>query len=299
MDRYDVAHDWANRTDNNASASSSNLFFASGAIYSYGDHFMIAKHVWNEQGEHAVLFTERTYSRTTSKHIEIVARASAHLTKIFVPDPASSKYELFERWYASINELAHHLGTARKPEKYVLQMQQLFNQAERYADFFGYELPEQLIALGNVQNFDEFVVHLKKERESQEAKEKKQQRKWLSVQKKQLKDWRSFQRNNLRTYDGLDYLRFHVKTGQIETTQGVRFPLSAGHRLYQFVITTNAKGGCTNCDILFLDKYTVSEVNKKFIHVGCHRVTLKEIKSFAKQQGWVEPSPLKHSLLFT
>jgi|SRR6185503_15089160 len=286
MDIYDVAHDWANRTDNNASALSSNLFFASGAIYSYGGHFMIAKHVWNEQGEHAVLFTERTYSRTTSKHVEIVARASAHLTKIYVPDPASSKYELFESWQAAINELAHHLGTARKPEKYVLQMQQLFNQAKRYADFFGYELPEPLIALGNVQNFDEFVVHLKKERELQETKEKKQQRKWLSVQKKQLKDWRSFQRNDLRTYDGLDYLRFDVKTGQVETTQGVRFPLSAGHQLYQFVIAINARGGCKNCGKLFLDKYAVKEVNKNFIRVGCHRVTLKEIKSFAKQQGW-------------
>ena len=70
MDIYDVAHDWANRTDNNASASSANLFFASGAIYSYGDHFMIARHVRNEQGVHAVLFTQRTYSRTTSKHVQ-------------------------------------------------------------------------------------------------------------------------------------------------------------------------------------------------------------------------------------
>ncbi len=286
MDIYDVAHDWANRTDNNASASSSNLFFASGAIYSYGDHFMIAKHVRNGHGEHAVLFTERTYSRTTSKHVEIVRRASSHLTKIYVPDPASSRFELFERWHTSIYELANHLGTARKPEKYVLQIQQLFHKAKRYADFFGYELPERLVALANVQNFGEFVDYFQKERALQEAKEKKQQRRWLSVQKKQLKDWRLFQRNNLRIYDGFDYLRFDVKTGQVETTQGVRFALSAGHQLYQFVLTTNAKGGCTDCEKLFLDKYTVYEVNKNFIRVGCHQVTLKEIKSFAKQQGW-------------
>src|SRR3954471_13646145 len=110
MDIYDVAHDWANRTDINASASSSNLFFASGAIYSYGDHFMIAKHVWNEQGEHAVLFTEQTYSRTTSKHVSIVASASSHLTKIFVPNPTSTKDELFNSWQASIIAVAHHLG---------------------------------------------------------------------------------------------------------------------------------------------------------------------------------------------
>lgn len=142
MDIYDVAHDWANRTDSNASASSANLFFASGAIYSYGDHFMIAKHVWNEQGEHGVLFTERTYSRTTSKHVSIVASASSHLTKLFVPDPASTKEELFENWREAIVQVAHHLGTARKPEKYLLEMQQIFERAKSYAAFFGYQLPQ-------------------------------------------------------------------------------------------------------------------------------------------------------------
>jgi len=289
MDIYDVAHDWANRTDNNASASSANLFFAGGAIYSYGDHFMIAKHVWNEQGEHAVLFTERTYSRTTSKHVAIVNSASSHVTKLFVPDPASTKEELFDSWHAAIITVAHHLGLARKPEKYVLQIQQIFSEAKRYADFFGYALPEQLIEAGNIQNLAGFASHLQKERALQNAKQERERKRRLLAQQKHLKDWRSFKIGYLRTYDGLDYLRFDVKTGQVETTQDVKFPLSAGHQLYQFVMTINAQGGCTNCDKLFLDKYTVYEVNKNFIRVGCHQVTLKEIKSFAKQQGWAQP----------
>lgn len=288
MDIYDVAHDWANRTDNNgsASASSSNLFFASGAIYSYGDHFMIAKHVWNEQGEHGVLFTERTYSRTTSKHVSIVASATSHLPKLFVPDPASTKEELFENWREAIVQVAHHLGTARKPEKYLLEMQQIFARAKSYAAFFGYQLPQELVTVAGVENLSQFADYLKQERELREAKEKKEQRKRLTAQKKQLQDWRVFKKDYLRTYDALDYLRFNVKTGQVETTQGVRFPLSAGHQLHQFVIHTIAKGGCTTCDEMFLDKYTIYEVNKNFIRVGCHQVTLKEIKLFAKQQGW-------------
>ena len=286
MDIYDVAHEWANRTDNNASASSANLFFAGGAIYSYGDHFMIAKHVWNEQGEHSVLFTERTYSKTTSKHVSIVASASSHLTKLYVPDPALTKEELFENWREAIVKVAHHLGTARKPEIYLLEMRQIFLRAKSYAAFFGYELPQELVKVAGVENLSQFADYLKEERELREAREKKEQRKRLTAQKKQLQDWRVFKKDYLRTYDGLDYLRFNVKTGQVETTQGVRFPVSAGYQLYQFVLTTNAKGGCTNCDRIFLDKYTVYEVNKKFIRVGCHQVTIKEIKLFAKQQGW-------------
>lgn len=286
MDIYDVAHDWANRTDSNASASSSNLFFAGGAIYSYGDHFMIAKHVWNEQGEHAVLFTQQSYSRTTSKHVSVVASASSHLTKLFVPDPASSKEELFEKWRKAIVQVAHHLGMARKPEKYLLEMQQLFGQAKNYAEFFGYELPAELVNVAMVENLSQFADYLKHERELQDAKEKKERRKRLSVQKKQLTDWRSFKKEHLRTYDDLDYLRLNIRTGQVETTQGIRFPLSAGHQLYKFIIITNTNGGCTNRGELFLDKYSIIDVNKDFIRIGCHKVTLKEIQLFAKQQGW-------------
>lgn len=287
MDIYDVAHDWANRTDINASAASANLFHAGGAIYSYGDHFMIAKHVWDDRGEHAVLFTERTYSRTTSKHVAIVSSASSHLNKIFVPDPTSTKEELFDSWHASIITVGHHLGMARRPEKYILQIEELFNQAKRYADFFGYELPELLIDAGQVQNFDEFVEHLQKERALQDAKEARNRKKRIADQKKQLKDWRLFKKDYLRTYHGLDYLRFDVKTGRVETTQSVKFSLYAAHQLYQFVIAINAKGGCLNCGELFLEKYSISEVNKQFVRIGCHKVTLKEIKSFAKPQGWL------------
>ena len=286
MDIYDVAHDWANRTDSNASASSTNLFHAGGAIYSYGNHFMIAKHIWNDRGEHAVLFTERTYSRTTSKHLSIVVSASSHLNKIFVPDPTSTKEELFDSWHASIISVAHHLGLARRPEKYVLQIAKLFEQAKRYANYFGYQLPEQLIAAGQVQKFDEFVVHLQKERALQDSKEARDRKMRVAEQKKELKSWRLFKKDYLRTYDGSDYLRLDIKTGQVETTQGVRFPLPAGHKLYQFVTTTIVKGGCKNCGELFLNKYPISEINKNFIRIGCHQVTLKEIKLFAKQQGW-------------
>jgi hypothetical protein len=286
MDIYDVAHEWANNTDTNASATSANLFFAGGAIYSYGDHFMIAKHVWNEQGEHAVLFTEQTYSRTTSKHVSLVAGASSHLTKLFVPDPSSSKADLFESWREAMVQAAHKMGSARKPAKYILEIQQIFEKAKRYADFFNYQLPEELVKIAGVENLSQFVDYLQQERELREAIEKKEQRKRLSAQKKQLADWRSFKKDYLRIYDGLDYLRLNVKTGQIETTQGVRFTLSAGHQLYRFVTAVIAKGGCTNCGELFLERYAVSEVNKDFIRVGCHKVTLKEIKSFAKQQGW-------------
>jgi hypothetical protein len=286
MDNYDIAHEWANCTDNNASAAAPTLYYANGCIYSYGDHFMIAKHVRNEQGRHAVLFTERTYSRTTSKHVSIVRAAANHLDKLFVPDPALTATELFGCWHLAIINIAYHLENAKRPAKYALEIQHVFNEAKRYADFFGYEMPEHLDKAGAIADLSGLREHLAKERELREQAEAKAQNQRLLAQKQQLKDWRSFKRTYISTADGFDYLRYHAGSQQVETTQRVEFSVTAALQLYRFVMATIAKGGCTNCGETFLGRYTVTEINAAFIRVGCHKVALKEIKSFAKKQGW-------------
>src|SRR6185437_15270327 len=119
-----VAHHWANSVGQEAKAS--NLFFEEECIYSYGRHFLIARHVCNEEGEHAVLFTRRTYSKSTSAHITLVRQASRHLDLIYVPDPELPNDELFEKWYHQIKGIAGSLGNARRPEKYILDIQSTF-----------------------------------------------------------------------------------------------------------------------------------------------------------------------------
>lgn len=137
-----VAHNWANRIGENAKAS--NLFFINDNIYSYGHHFLIAKHVQNESGQSAVLFTCRGYSVSTSAHINLVRNAARHLKIIYVPNPELWENELFENWYRQIKNIAIDLERARKPAKYIFEIQRVFSEAKCYADFFGYEIPEIL-----------------------------------------------------------------------------------------------------------------------------------------------------------
>lgn len=286
LDNYDVAHDWANSSDSNNSASAGNMYHAGGAIYSYGHHFMIAKHVWNEQGDHAVLFTERTYSRTTSKHVTIANGASSHIKKLYVPDAALTRDEVFSKWQQQIVEIAHHIGNARKPAAYVLQIERVYYKVQQYANFFSYEIPEALAKAGAVKDADEFYVYLAEERALYEKDQVKRLKERIKLEKKALKDWRLFKTDRLYSSDGLDYLRFNAKTGCVETTQRIDFALPAGHDLYEFINRKIADGGCAECDLLFLDRYKVLEINDMYIRVGCHRVTTKEINRFAKQQGW-------------
>jgi len=283
-DIYTVAHNWANRIGESAKAS--NLFFEDDNIYSYGRHFLIAKHVANQRGEQAVLFTGRTYSRSTSAHVTIVRNASRHLDKLPVPDPDLSKEDLFEKWYGDLRNIADSLAGARKPQKHILEIGRVFDEARRYADFFDYELPEVLVKAGEIQSGEQYHDLLQQERELRKTQEQRAQAEALRLQKTRLKDWRKFKVHYLRTADGFDYLRFHKANQIIETTQRVEFSLSAGRLLYSFVLASLEKGGCENCGETFLGRYNITEINSRFIRVGCHKVSLTEIKSFAKKQRW-------------
>lgn len=279
-----VAHLWANRHGEEAKAS--NLFFEGDNIYSYGHHFLIAKHVYNAAGEHAALFTRKTYSKSTTAHIHLVQLASRHLDLIYVPDPDLSTDALFEYWYAEIKRIGASLGNARKPEKYILDIQRVFAEAKRYANFFGYQIPEILASVGEIENLGQYEEALQQERAIREAQAKREQAEALRFQKVQLKLWRRFKTSHITTTDGFDYLRFHKGGERIETTQRVELPIAVGRQFYADVRAAIADGGCKNCPQKLMDRYDVLEINAKFIRVGCHKISLKEIKSFAKQQGW-------------
>src|SRR3569833_369914 len=123
---WDLAHEWAHDSDGKDIGAGANILYASGCIYSYGSHFMIARHVTNEKVERAILFTERTYSNTTAKHIKAVENAVSHLHLIYVPDPALSREELFNDWHVQMVNIAHLLVQSKLPVKYVLQILVVF-----------------------------------------------------------------------------------------------------------------------------------------------------------------------------
>lgn len=284
---WDIAHDWANRQDGTGIGAGGNMLYGGGCIYSYGEHFIIAKHVKNETGERAVLFTERTYSQTTAKHIAIVRNASSHLNIIYVADPALTKEELFEDWKERIVTIGEKLAQAKRPQKHAAEIAGLFSEATRYANFFGYAIPEPLAQVGNIRNSAQFAAYLEMDRAEKAAELAKQKKRSQKLQKAKLKAWRAFEANNYIGSDGWDYLRCNVNTCEVETTQSVTFSLFEGKALFAQITATLAKGGCKDCGQKFLGEYPIIEINKDHIRIGCHKVAIKEINRFANQQGWL------------
>ncbi|WEA00718.1 hypothetical protein [Mucilaginibacter sp. SJ] len=286
VDKHTVAHLWANRSQSDARTATGNFFFESDRIWSYGSHFLIGYHTQNDRGHRAVIITREKNSNTTNGQVNIVLSASNHLKQLRVPVAGMDHEQLFEKWYEEIKGIAGNLQRARKPERYISQIRCVFDDAEQYAEFYRLDLPANLVEVGAIQNLSQYSAVIEKEAALRKAEEEKRYKRDFKIHQVQLKDWRAFKTNYINKRIGFDYLRFDKDTNRVQTSQRVEIPEAIARRFYRLVIETIEKGGCTDCNMTLMDRYEVEEINKDFIRVGCHKITMKEIRAFIKKQGW-------------
>jgi len=267
-----IAHLWANKTQDNARTSGSNFFFSGNVIYSYGYHFPIAKHVKNEAGEDAILFTERTYSVTTSKHVRIVAQAANHLNVISCFNPESTHEQNFNSWRFDVETIAANLLKAKKPEKYLSEIDRVKYKAEKYASFFGIEIPASLVAVLSIANKDQYKAYNDNKEAIAQAEALKAKKANEIKHKKALAEWLKGKTHRLYIRDGFDYLR--LSNGKVETTQAIEIPVNVAIALYNSIKQDALKVG-----EMWLN-YPILNVGKE-IKIGCHKFK----KSYLLQFG--------------
>lgn len=300
----EVAHMWASQSQSEARKSNNSFYFYNRTIYSYGSHFPIA--VISEQDTNIVYFTTRTYSVTTSGHINTTSHACNHKTKIYCSNPKQASEGYHEANIKSFEQqaksIAQSLPNSRKPEIYLNKISEQRELLKTYASHFNIDLtsPEhELVYIwiesksGGAEASEQELkarelasIEAEKRRAIKQANELKQHKKSLAI-------WRKFKSvhaiNKSALYsrsEEIDYLRFNTVTNRIETSQGVEVPLDYAKRFYMQVLETVANGKCELCGTDFLSKYQIKDINKDFIHIGCHKITIKEIKALAKQLSW-------------
>lgn len=255
-----IAHMWANQTQDSA-RNSGNFYYNGNTIYSYGSHFPIAKHTVNDNDERGVLFTERTYSVTTSGHLNVVRQAVRHLNVIYCYSPESSHNENFNYWKRSIETIAQSLLKAKKPEIYLSQIDSVKDKATKYAAFFGIEIPLLLQAAFNITGKEQYSNYAANKEAILKAEAIQQKKELAAKHKKELAKWIKGQTNRLYTHNGFDYLR--LTDNRIETSQAVKIPMELGKRIYQSIKDNSLAVGSKIMD------YTVNETGK-IVKVGCH-----------------------------
>jgi len=271
----ELCHKWANQEQESGRNANGSMYFNGSTIYSYGSHFPIAKHIVNEQGQRAVLFTERTYSRTTDKHKSKVWMSCKNDNIIFCSLPNSTHEQNFNFWL-NVAELqgARKLKTAKKPEIYLNIISNVESKAVKYAQFFGIDIPETLKAVFSIKDKSQYLDYQHKANELAKIEEQKRLKEQKKQFKEQIQKWLNLETSRLYTNYKYDFLR--INENRIETTQAVQIPLAIGKKLYQSI-----KNGSLNVGDKVLN-YSVNEIGKD-IKIGCHTFKQSYLLKFGAQ----------------
>lgn len=265
----DIAHLWAHQTQSKARNSASNFYFNGDTIYSYGRHFPIAKHVSGK-----ILFTERSYSNTTSKHIAVVRQAISNRDIVYCYSPESSHDENYNHWLRNAESIAKSLLNAKKPEKYLSELSYIKNKVDNYCNFFNIECPETLNAILSIGNKSEYLSYADKKAEFEKKEQERKAKELKAQHKKALNEWLKGKTYRLYVRDGFDYLR--VNGENLETSQGVKIPLAIAERIYK-----NLLNGTLNVGSKILS-YEVASIDKN-LTVGCHCFKVSYLHKVGKQ----------------
>lgn len=260
-----VAHLWANKVQEEARNSANNLYFYGNEIYSYGSHFCIAKHV--EGG--VILFTERSYSNSTSKHISIVRNACSHKERVYCHNPKGSHSENFGAWKNECTFIIDKLPKARKPEKCIQELEGVKTRAYKYANLFNIEVPEDLSLMWAITSKEDVVAYMEAKAEAILKRKEAEQKRLKKEHRANVKKFREFKTPRVHTRLEYDLLRYNPTNERFQTSQGVEIPLAIGLGIYKRLTTRQAVEKVLD--------YEVKEITPKYIQVGCHKVEMKEI----------------------
>jgi hypothetical protein len=270
----ELAHIYANQTQQRGRNSSSTFYFEGKTIYSYGGHFPIAKIVTNENGLERMLFTYRTYSNTTGKQISIVRNATRQYNKLYCHTPSLNHSSNFASWLQLAEHEATKLIKAKKPELYLNELSRLNSQVIEYAQFFDLEIPVTLTAVLSIKDKSENLEYMSKKNELIKLENAKKQKEEKIKFKEQLKKWFNFETGRIYGGFNLDFLR--VNENRVETTQAVQIPIEIAKRLHNKIKTNSLQVGES------ILNYKVNEVGN-IIKIGCHNFTKDYLLNFGSK----------------
>jgi hypothetical protein len=291
----EIAHLWANQTQNDARNPQGNLFFEGNTLYSYRHSWRVGVIVTNDNGNKAVVINSDTYSVTTSKHTSDARYASRHhMVQFTLPlgdyQPNYKEAQAcFNGWYQKqIGLLLAKAKRARENKsRLVAQAENLKTEANSFAKFFG---------LTSRIKDDRGMSQLLKDAEEQLAKdrEKRKERDRLeriaqAARNKELQDnliaWKAGESINTYQLPREEFASLRIKNDNIETSMGAVVPVKHALILYRFMLKlkTDGKTWQTNGHTFHIGIYSVSKIDADgTLHAGCHVISWAEVERIGK-----------------
>lgn len=278
-----VAHSWAHQSHSEAKNGNGSFYHDGTTIFSYGSHFPIATH--NKTG--VILFTSRTYSVTTAKHLSQVSRAIPYDVKVFtVPCLFSPDEPQNIRHYREcIEDSLKSAALARKyGDMHLSRADKLADELSAYIDHF--DLDKSMKFDFSSLDMDAIRERAKKARQIEREKEKARQAQILEENRERIERWKNGEPVHIPYSVSKVYLR--LRDGLIETSKGANFPAEHSRLLWPVVKSckSSGKGWAANGHTIKLGYYQVNKIDRKGnLTAGCHYVEFDEMQRIAKQYG--------------
>lgn len=291
----EIAHDFAHKIGKKKKGH--NVFWdpMDNAIFSYGKHFAIAKHIRGN----IVLFNTQRFSVSTSQHQQIVLSAlkgnGYEIVRCYDPEADPDR-----NIQCAENRIVKHLEKANRARKYTaLHLEDAASEAQdlkRYVELFKDK--RKLTKFQKKLIDEEFtpvkageLIGMKEEDIERQRKKERQRRKrdWKERQKKAFANVEAFKNGETvpmipNEYTGTDFLR--VMDGQVQTSQHVHVPLKDVKRAYKLLKKIDMIEG--QSDKIRVGDFYIDRVDGKGVKAGCHFFQWSEVERFAKERGWSE-----------
>lgn len=266
----ELPHIWAHQKQQQGKAG--NFYFDGKTIYSYGGHFPIATHL--DDGN-TVAFTTRTYSVTTSGHINAARGAVSHKTLLYCSNPKSASEGYHDNNIREFIQAIHHklneiTPRTRKPEimkSAALHQLELLN---KYLTYFKIKKSKEIKDAEKLCSSNDVVEQIKQLKLKKERAQKKETA-------RQIKDWKEYGKTRYINNSVETYLRTNGEI--VETSKGITISIPRAKMYYNWVVST---GNCNGCNFE-MEHYKVNKLTKTHLVVGCHNIPLTEIKEIAKR----------------
>jgi hypothetical protein len=279
----EVCHLFAQRTQDEATTSTRNLFFNNkNKIYSYGHHYLLAEFINNE----TILINNSGYSSTTAKHISQITQATRQYKQHFFKDIC------LDNVYDRILNASKKLINARKKEVYSLEIINAFESFTSFVNEFkkfvnhsysGYNLvSEEALKLNdNFKEIQGIYLQIFENKESfiEAGKERLKQEK-ERVKQKLKQDLNKFFNYEIDYINSgqieEDYLRISEDRQHIETSQRVKISIDEAKKLYYMIERGEDIKGYR------ISNYVVISLNG-VLKIGCHKINVKNVHEIGQQ----------------
>jgi hypothetical protein len=275
----EVAHLWANQSQEHARNAGDTVYFSGDTIYSYGGHFPMARHV-----DGVVLVSTRGYSVTTSGHQSATAQACHHL-KCFHVDNVTAQGKAAHKDNLAIMRNGYEalILTAARARKYgqsyLNQAESLRLSANEYSAHFKLRIrikPADVAAIAK-----RGALQAKKAKAAERKRERIQAEKFAELSIK----WRKGENVRLPYLYNQPAIMRLIKEGEVvETSQGARFPADHARLAIPLVrhCQSKAKAWEQNGERIRLGSYRLDRISDNGdVKAGCHRVLFAEVQHIA------------------